>query len=101
VPVDLYINGTDLTGPEIINSHNITYSNATSEDEWPFSFEHLLNNSLPDDSTRGDFANWGNIPRGTDVFSYWNMIVPNVAGGDYSGNVVAKAVDAGDDPTPV
>jgi hypothetical protein len=99
VPVDLYINGTDLMGPEIIDSHNISYSNTTNENEWPSSI-HLLEKTLPDDSTGGDFANWGNIPNNTDVFSYWNMTVPDVLGGDYSGSVVSKAVDAGYDPTP-
>jgi hypothetical protein len=102
VPVDLYINGTDLVGSvTYIDSHNITYSNAISETEWPFPYVHTLNNTLPDDSTRGDFANWGNISRDTNVYSYWEIThVPNLPGGDYSGNVVAKAVEAGNDPTP-
>jgi len=99
VPVDLYINGTDLNGPEFIDSQNITYSNATSENEWPFIHSHLLNNTLPSFSTKGDFTNWGSIPNNTDVFSYWEMNVPNVAGGDYSANVIAKAIEAGGDPT--
>jgi len=100
VPVDLYINGTDLRGPETIDSNNITYSNATSESQWPASV-HPLNNELPLSSTRGDFADWGNISRGTDVLSYWNMSVPRVFGGDYSGDVVAKAVEVGRNPTNV
>ncbi|MCX6821272.1 MAG: hypothetical protein NTW30_00690 [Candidatus Aenigmarchaeota archaeon] len=104
VPVDLYINGSDLTSsgiPDTIDSHNITYSNAANETEWPFPYVHTLNNTLPDDSTNGDFANWGNISRDTNVYSYWEITqVPNVPGGDYSGNVVAKAVEAGNDPTP-
>jgi len=104
VPVDLYIKGSDLTSsntPDIIYSHNITYSNAINETEWPFPYVHTLNNTLPDDSTNGDFANWGNISRDTNVYSYWEITqVPNVLSGDYSGNVVAKAVEAGNDPTP-
>jgi hypothetical protein len=98
IPLDLYINGTDLSGPVIIDSHSIAYSNATTEAEWPASL-HLLNNTLPDHSTNGDFSNWGSILRNTDVFSYWNMSVPLVPGGSYSGSVVAKAVEAGNDPT--
>lgn len=100
IQVDLYINGTDLIGSsDRVGSHNITYSNATSEAEWPFPYVHTLNNTLPDDSTGGDFANWGNISRNTDVFSYWEMTVPNVPGGAYYGDVVAKVVDTGYDPT--
>ncbi len=100
VPVDLYVNGTDLIGSSMnIDSHNITYSNATSETDWPFPHVHLLNNTLPDDSTGGDFSNWGSIQNNTDVFSFWEMDVPNVPGGDYLGSLIAKAVDAGNDPT--
>ncbi|MDI6826296.1 MAG: hypothetical protein QMD36_03860 [Candidatus Aenigmarchaeota archaeon] len=114
VYVDMYINGTDLSclsgaclGPPltIIESWNITYANSTHNNynstgpQPPGSeYWHVLNNTRPATSTRGDFANWGMIPNRTDVYSYWNISVPVVPGGRYGGDVVATAVDAGTSP---
>jgi hypothetical protein len=118
VYVDLYINGSDLRGlsgaaagppPVIIESGNITYANSTHNSYNPTGpqppgseYWHTLNNERPIVSTRGDFANWGMIPNRTDVYSYWNITMPilpgGTPGGQYGGEVVATAVDAGTNP---
>jgi hypothetical protein len=95
VPVDMYINGTD--------SKNITYSNYTLNQytltpDLSQSFAHTLNNNHPVSTTHGDFVNWGAIPNNTDVFSYWNISIPNIPGGIYYGNVTAKVVVTGENP---
>ena len=101
--VDLYINGTDLVGEkDRILVGNITYANTTLNDyeEKPgtSSYWHSLNHSRPSTSTHGDFANWGMIPNDTDVYSWWNISIPNVLGGEYYGNLTAKIVEAGKNP---
>ena len=112
VYVDLYVNGSDLQGltgaaiGQTIVSKNITYANSThnnynSNGPQPPGSEywHTLNNTRPVTSSRGDFVNWGMIPNRTDVYSYWNINVPSVEGGQYGGDVVASAVDAGTNPS--
>jgi len=119
VYVDLYINGSDLQGlsgaaagppPVIIESGNITYANSTHNNynstgpQPPGSeYWHTLNNQRPGSSTRGDFTNWGMVPNRTDVYGYWNITIPillpgGTPGGQYGGDVVATAVDAGTSP---
>lgn len=115
--VDLYVNGTDLnwtdwgpvppTGETLIDSHNITYANSTwdyydntgpyptGEEVW-----HLLENERPATPPYGDFANWASIKNNTDVYSYWNITVPNVEPGDYYGDVIARVFDEGTIPAP-
>jgi len=105
VPVDLYINGTDLvdeSGVPSIGSKNITYYNYTHNqyDLIPLlsdSVTHTLNNTRPASSTHGDFENWGAIPNSTDVFSYWNisLAIPGLKG-SYYGNVTARIFVAGE-----
>ena len=109
IDIDFYVNGTHLTcadpgscGSEQVLSHNITYSNATSEQTWPDSVK-TLEIYLPANPTSwgGDFPNWGLVPPATEIPTWWNItIVPGITPGPYSGYVNAKAVDHGADPTP-
>lgn len=103
IPIDFYINGTDLnSGSDIIKSDNITYSNASTDNitlEWPFRVTHILNNSLPSGPIGGDFVNWGLVKNNTNILSFWNITIkPGQPGGVYSGNIYAKAVDSGTKP---
>lgn len=109
IAIDFYLNGTHLTcndpgscGTTQILNHNITYSNATSNSTWPDSL-HPLELYLPDTPTSwgGDFPNWGLVPPGTMIPTWWNITIPSgIPPGPYSGYVNAKAVDHGKDPTP-
>jgi len=107
VPVDLYINGTDLVNVSeipVIDSKNITYYNVsipfvyTTDPVLTQSYAYTLNNTRPTSTTYGDFANWGAIGNNTDVYSYWNITIPNIPGGIYYGNVTAKIVVNGEKP---
>jgi len=104
VPVDLYINGTDLVNTSeisVIGSKNITYYNVsipftyTTDPDLSQSYVHTLNNTR--EYTYGDFANWGRIPNNTDVYSYWNisLAIPGLKGA-YYGNVTARIFVSGE-----
>jgi hypothetical protein len=104
VPVDLYINGTNLVNTSeisVIGSKNITYYNVsipftyTTDPDLSQSYVHTLNNTR--EYTYGDFANWGRIPNNTDVYSYWNisLAIPGLKGA-YYGNVTARIFVSGE-----
>jgi hypothetical protein len=105
VPVDLYINGTDLVNASeipVIGSKNITYYNYTNNNydlppDLSNSIIHTLNNTRPASVTYGDFANWGGIGNNTDVYSYWNisLAIPGLKG-TYYGNVTARIFVTGE-----
>jgi len=103
--VDLYVNGTDLVGPGVIGSTNVIYSNYTNNNytitpDLINSTSHTLNLDRPPNPVYGDFDNWGGVGNKTDVFSFWNITIPTVPGGDYEGNVTARIFPTGRDPTP-
>jgi hypothetical protein len=125
VYIDLYINGTDLfnlADPTFfIGSDNVTYSNATDAnadgdpENWPDGIKPLTHSFIKNTwgDTRfgkyyefgGDFPNFGLIPNNTYRVSWWNITIPtelitgqSVPGGDYGGDLRAKAVDANYNP---
>jgi hypothetical protein len=108
---------------DTITSYNVTYSNATAPSRirigdntpavWPPKDTNLLEHNLPDNPTDGDrviwgggdFLDWHMVSNDTHIYSYWNMTVPidmslALAPGVYDGDITAKIVDAGRDPTP-
>jgi len=125
VYVDIYINGTDLFNLAdynfFIGSDNVTYSNATDAngdgdpENWPNGIKPLSHSFIKNTwrDTRfgkfyefgGDFPNFGLIPNNTYRLSWWNITIPleliagqSTPGGDYGGDLRAKAVDANYDP---
>jgi len=126
VYIDLYLNGTDLfkqgDPTHFIGPGNITYSNATDADAdaepetWPDGIKPLPRSFVSETwrGTRygqnyvwgGDFPNFGLIPNNSFILSWWNIIIPlelivgePTPGGDYVGDLYAKAVDAGYSPS--
>jgi len=123
--LDLYINATNLIATsgdaltawggneaEILTT-NITYSNATDEFARAPEDLHLLQKDLPTSSecveTAMLTANWCGIHfkdketymNNTDFLNWWNITIDQTQyQGTYRGDVNAKAVDAGYDPTP-
>jgi hypothetical protein len=105
VPVDLYINGTDLVNASeipVIGSKNITYYNYTHNNydllpDLSSSAIHTLNKTRPISITYGDFANWRGIGNNTDVYSYWNISLAILGlKGAYYGNVTARIFVTGE-----
>lgn len=111
VYVDLYINGTNLYNladpTRFIGSDNVTYVDAPDDspedgepDSWPYDFIPL-DLELPTVSSP-PFPNWAYIPNSSYRLSWWNITIPlelitgePTPGGDYVGDVRAKAVDTG------
>ncbi len=98
--VDLYVNGTDLhniSEMPVIGSDNITYYNYTTQYDLPpdlsSSVTQTLENLRP---TVPDFDNWVAIGNSTDLFTYWNISIPNVPGGEYYGNVTGRIFPTGE-----
>lgn len=118
--VDLYINGTHLFNLDdpthYIMVGNITYSNDTTMDAGgnpdPNTYPHGLktlnldfihtNNIVERDGIQyevgGDFIGWGLISNSSFRYSWWNITIPLIPGGNYGGDLRTKAVDAGWDP---
>jgi len=102
VYIDVYVNGTDLTTSGTptytLGCGNITYSNATSELQWPSNLK-TFNKTFPASSTGGDFTNWGHVGNASNVYSFWNITIPGIQPpGDYGGIVNAKATEEGESP---
>jgi len=101
---DFYINGTDLaSGGDTILANNITYSNATQVDSnfYPtnWNYFHVLNYNRPS-SPIPDFANWRNVTNNTNILTWWNIsIIGGQPGGIYTGNVVGRLYDVGQNPS--
>ena len=106
---DIYIQGTDLigySGQAAIDKYNIsigpngnlTFSNATSNTNWPSFIKHV-NYSYYAPPYVGDFWNWRGVKNNTNVTSFWNISIPATAKqGSYGGGITAKAVDQGTIP---
>jgi hypothetical protein len=122
VYVDLYLNGTDLFNLAdttfFIGSNNITYSNATDingddyPENWPSGISPLSHSFIKRTWTDvrygkfyefgGEFPNFGLIPNNTYRLSWWNITIPlGMIGGDYVGDLRAKAIEANYDPNVV
>lgn len=95
--IDLYLNGTDLvSGANYIGVDNVSYSNATSEANWPDSIKDL---TLSFPGVGNTFDNWQHVKNDTDLLSWWNISIPLAQpGGVYNGSVNAKAVEEGQTP---
>jgi hypothetical protein len=119
VYVDLYLQGTDLLNLAdsnfFIGSDNVTYSNATDAngdgdpENWPDGINPLSHSFIKRTWTDtrygkyyefgGDFPNFGLIPNNTHRLSWWNITIPiGMIGGDYGGDLRAKAIDANTNP---
>lgn len=96
----IYVNGSDLSGPVTYEVENITYTNGTTgpaPHEWRMSLNETATSGL--DADGGPFDDWvaiGDPGVDTHRYAYWYMTAPaTIPKGTYAGTVFVTISDTG------